>query len=153
MKVFLKLIFVFIFLFLISCVNKPVSCTEDALICPDGSSVERVLPDCDFAKCSINADEGEMCDYEENKIRKYVKKDEDSCKRVMFACEPERKPFYDECGCGCELKDNQQESEQKNFCTEEQKDIEVCSEEFQPVCGWFNDSLKCIRFPCARGAA
>jgi hypothetical protein len=30
---------------------KPVVCTQDAKVCPDGSSVGRVLPDCDFKEC------------------------------------------------------------------------------------------------------
>jgi hypothetical protein len=36
------------------CLNNvfsPVACTEDARLCPDGSSVARVLPECDFAPC------------------------------------------------------------------------------------------------------
>ncbi|MCF7846400.1 MAG: peptidylprolyl isomerase [Candidatus Peribacteraceae bacterium] len=32
-----------------------VFCTADARICPDGSAVGRVPPDCEFAPCSINA--------------------------------------------------------------------------------------------------
>jgi len=31
--------------------NIPVACTEEAKICPDGSAVGRVLPDCEFAPC------------------------------------------------------------------------------------------------------
>ncbi len=31
--------------------EKPVACTEDAKICPDGSAVGRVPPDCEFAPC------------------------------------------------------------------------------------------------------
>ena len=38
-----------------------VACTEDARVCPDGSSVSRVAPDCEFApcpnkECSVNSD-------------------------------------------------------------------------------------------------
>lgn len=32
-----------------------VFCTQDAKICPDGSSVGRVAPDCEFSPCSTNA--------------------------------------------------------------------------------------------------
>lgn len=32
-------------------VGKPVACTADAKLCPDGSSVGREGPDCQFAKC------------------------------------------------------------------------------------------------------
>ncbi len=31
--------------------QEPVACTEDARICPDGSAVGRVPPDCEFAPC------------------------------------------------------------------------------------------------------
>ena len=30
---------------------QPVACTQDALICPDGSGVGRVPPECRFAPC------------------------------------------------------------------------------------------------------
>lgn len=31
--------------------SSPVACTMEAKICPDGSSVERIGPNCEFAKC------------------------------------------------------------------------------------------------------
>jgi hypothetical protein len=31
--------------------NGPVACTADARLCPDGTAVGRVPPDCDFAPC------------------------------------------------------------------------------------------------------
>ena len=31
--------------------TKPVACPEDAKVCPDGSSVGRILPNCEFAPC------------------------------------------------------------------------------------------------------
>jgi len=34
--------------------NEPVFCTLDAKICPDGSSVGRVSPNCEFAPCPQN---------------------------------------------------------------------------------------------------
>jgi len=32
-------------------VSEPVVCTEDAKVCPDGSFVGRIAPNCEFAKC------------------------------------------------------------------------------------------------------
>ena len=32
-----------------------IFCTEDAKVCPDGSAVGRIPPDCEFAPCSSNA--------------------------------------------------------------------------------------------------
>ena len=31
--------------------HKPIACTEEAKICPDGSAVGRIGPNCEFAKC------------------------------------------------------------------------------------------------------
>jgi hypothetical protein len=31
--------------------NNPVVCTMDAKLCPDGSSVGRIGPDCEFVPC------------------------------------------------------------------------------------------------------
>jgi len=31
--------------------QKPVACTEEARICPDGSAVGRIGPNCEFAQC------------------------------------------------------------------------------------------------------
>ncbi|MCU0660518.1 MAG: hypothetical protein MUD00_02815 [Candidatus Pacebacteria bacterium] len=32
----------------------PVACTMDAKICPDGTAVGRVGPNCDFAACPVD---------------------------------------------------------------------------------------------------
>ncbi len=34
-----------------ACNSKPIACTLDAKICPDGSAVGRVGPNCEFAPC------------------------------------------------------------------------------------------------------
>jgi len=49
-KLFLSLFLIILFS---GCVqqNKPIACTEEAKICPDGSAVGRVPPDCEFAPC------------------------------------------------------------------------------------------------------
>ncbi len=35
--------------------DEPVACTADAMMCPDGSYVGRVAPDCNFAMCPVPA--------------------------------------------------------------------------------------------------
>lgn len=40
-----------VILLLSGCLQQPVACTQDALLCPDGSYVGRVPPDCEFAPC------------------------------------------------------------------------------------------------------
>ena len=36
--------------------EEPVFCTQDAMLCPDGSYVGRVAPNCEFAQCPIPKD-------------------------------------------------------------------------------------------------
>jgi len=36
------------------CYNEIVACTADAKICPDGTGVGRVPPDCEFAACPVS---------------------------------------------------------------------------------------------------
>jgi uncharacterized protein len=35
-----------------------------------------------------------------------------------------------------------------HVCTESQKNAQICTLEYMPVCGWFNESIKCIKYPC-----
>lgn len=35
--------------------DEPIACTADAMMCPDGSYVGRVAPDCKFAMCPVSA--------------------------------------------------------------------------------------------------
>jgi uncharacterized protein len=77
---------------------EPIACTAEAKLCPDGSAVGRVGPDCEFAECPTNKTTTEL---------------------------------------------------QKNYCTPESKNADVCPTLYQPVCGWFNESIKCIKYPCA----
>jgi hypothetical protein len=37
----------------------------------------------------------------------------------------------------------------KNYCSPESRQAEVCAQFYQPVCGWFNSSIQCIKYPCA----
>jgi hypothetical protein len=41
-------------------------------------------------------------------------------------------------------------TEEKFPCNSESRDVELCIEIYQPVCGWFNpEKVQCITFPCA----
>ena len=40
-------------------------------------------------------------------------------------------------------------TELKGYCTPEQKQAKACTLEYAPVCGWFDESIQCIRYPCA----
>src|SRR3990172_10840010 len=38
----------------------------------------------------------------------------------------------------------------KTFCKPEDRNAEICTEIYQPVCGWFDPAkIQCIRYPCA----
>ena len=49
--------------------EKPVACTQEAKVCPDGSAVGRTGPDCEFAPCP--AVEDETADWKTYKNEKY----------------------------------------------------------------------------------
>ncbi|MDP3881849.1 MAG: hypothetical protein Q8Q31_03145 [Nanoarchaeota archaeon] len=37
-----------------------------------------------------------------------------------------------------------------NLCYEEGRDSDFCTEQYDPVCGWFNQNIQCIKYPCAQ---
>jgi len=39
--------------------------------------------------------------------------------------------------------------ENKNYCTQESRLAEACITLYKPVCGYFNQSIQCIKAPCA----
>ncbi len=40
--------------------------------------------------------------------------------------------------------------ENKIYCTQEQRGVEICTQDYSPTCGWFNKSIKCFKYPCAQ---
>ena len=55
-----------------------------------------------------------------------------------------------ECGCNTAPKCEPNTDEGvKFYCTPEQKKAQACTLEYAPVCGWFNQDIKCIKYPCA----
>lgn len=53
MRVALILLFIISLFLIIGCadVTKPIVCTQEAKICPDGTAVGRIPPDCNFQEC------------------------------------------------------------------------------------------------------
>lgn len=37
----------------------------------------------------------------------------------------------------------------KIYCKKEQRNADGCIEIYQPVCGWSNENIKCLKYPCA----
>ncbi len=100
------LLFVFLIAFLSSCKNQGNAddvqwslnnCDGDNFICPDGSIVMRVPPDCEFEECP------EMkYDKCSDPKREYWKHDTRECPYITLKCDTGKDRFDDECGCGCE---------------------------------------------------
>jgi putative hemolysin len=76
---------------------------------------------------------------------------------VYTACTEEAKLCSDgitsvvRVGPNCEFAPCPDELE-KNYCTPESRQAEVCTLDYTPVCGWFNQDIKCIKYPCAINA-
>lgn len=87
------------------------ACTEEAKICPDGSSVGRTGPNCEFAACPTPT----------STYREYKSEDPDMCARMRFTCDG-AEMFGDETGCGC-IRPHQEAA------------VTLCSADYNPVCG------------------
>lgn len=38
---------------------------------------------------------------------------------------------------------------ESHLCTPESRKAEVCTAQYEPVCGWFSEKIKCVKYPCA----
>ncbi len=76
----------------------------------------------------------------------YIYRDPAQCEVIRFMCIQGKEPFSDEFGCGCKPAST---GKLKTYdCLEDQRG-QLCTKENTPVCGWWNESIKCIRYPCA----
>ena len=50
----------------------------------------------------------------------------------------------DECGCAMPPR-----CLQANYCLEEQREVDICTAEYAPVCGRFGRNIQCFAYPCA----
>jgi putative hemolysin len=41
----------------------------------------------------------------------------------------------------------------KTYCKPEQRNVQACTMEYGPVCGWFDSSINCLAYPCAQTAS
>lgn len=82
--------------------------------------------------------------------KKYVGNSLDECSRIKFMCETGFEYFSDDNGCGC-MKSQEVPEEKKVTvsCLEKQRKADYCTADYEPVCGWFNEDIKCIKYPCA----
>ena len=63
-----------------------------------------ILTGCEVSDQKITADPSS------DVKRLYSSNDPEECKRMLFACVPGRKAFFDDTGCGCELIENEPEN-------------------------------------------
>ena len=87
--------------FLVKNLQKPIACTQEAKICPDGSAVGRTGPNCEFSPCpdqtanwktSVPTDKGVTFRYPENLLTNYIRPQEWPPKLLIidnagFSCE------------------------------------------------------------------
>ncbi len=45
---------------------------------------------------------GAQCDYQDP-AKDYISKNPERCAVIRFACDPNEAPFFNDCGCGCEV--------------------------------------------------
>jgi hypothetical protein len=41
-------------------------------------------------------------------------------------------------------------SDGRVYCSPGQKETNFCTEEYSPVCGWFDKTIQCFKYPCAQ---
>jgi hypothetical protein len=95
------------------------ACTQEAKICPDGTAVGRDGENnCEFTPCPQTNTSEENLTY--MKLQPCV---------INFVCIRGTRAFSDEKGCGCKPETL------STTCTEEQKQAEACTMQYDPVCG------------------
>jgi|GEM_PF-4051181 len=82
--------------------NQPTACTMDAKICPDGTAVGRVAPDCEFAacpqdntgkiKCSDDSRKAEICTQDYDPVCATV-----NIQCIKAPCDPVKQNFGNKC--------------------------------------------------------
>ena len=78
--------------------------------------------------------------------KRYISQEVTKCRDLDFDCASTEKPFLDDVGCGCQGTT----AVNKNFCSAASRLAQVCTQEYAPVCGWFDQTIKCLRYPCAQ---
>lgn len=76
---------------------------------------------------------------------------------IRSICPYEARCVEGSCQVICPWDENDSEGEQKDkvegatYCTEDQRNAEICTMEYRPVCGWFdNRKIKCETYPCSK---
>ena len=86
-----------------------------------------------------------------NDSKIYIGNTEEECSTIRFVCTEGYEYFTDNLGCGCQLSNETSQSNQTTIqCSPEEREGEFCPAIYRPVCGYFNQSVQCIKEPCAQ---
>mgnify|MGYP000097224188 CR=1 FL=1 len=102
-----------------------------------------------FIGCGTGTPGGDGCDTDG---KEYVNQDPQNCERIKFKCDSYSRPFFDDCGCGCErVKERPISSYQS--CGPRQKEAANCIQIYKPVCGWSEKPSRCFSPQCRQSYA
>jgi len=132
--------------------EEPVACTMDAKVCPDGSYVGRVAPDCNFAECPV-AEFLVWYGQDYSKQEEY-RIDCEQRMGVFNGCwtdcrDEEKEDCLDVCSMVCKGPASEHMPSvplDSTFCTPESKEVEMCTMDYTPVCG--EVEVMCLTTPC-----
>ena len=122
---------------------QPVACTEEAKVCPDGSSVGRIPPDCEFAECPEVkcVEEGEYVDHPskdsfeccEDLVKESALPVDENCQPIIPEGSPGIEPGWTciNCGDGICKGDYENKCNCPEDCEEESLQSEVSAEDWQ----------------------
>ena len=88
------------------------------------------------------------CKNYSDSITRFISRDPDICNSIKIECESSRRPFSNECGCGCiDRKGSRAETTE---CAPEDRKAGICPLRTEFACGWFDPKkIQCIKAPCA----
>lgn len=84
--------------------------------------------------------------------KEYLSKDPAQCERMKFKCDSTSQPFFDSCGCGCEIK-TERALNGYMTCGPREKAADQCIQIYQPVCGWKANPSRCFSPGCKQSYA
>lgn len=111
-----------------ACEEDRVACPADARLCPDGTAVGRLPPDCRFAPCPP----APSCESKPGESKKYYARSPGDCALMQIDCTFGSKYFTDACGCGCVT--GWEESPQAQSCSPASRKVDVCTQDEMLVC-------------------
>lgn len=173
--IFLIIVAAFLLTACVPITEKPVACTMEAKLCPDGSAVGRTGPNCEFAPCP------KQNNTNENNTTTIVM-GEPGPGGITEDCMELYDPINQRNFWRCPQNTTEQTAQSSTFkeyksqnktmcmamrftcdgaeffsdesgcgCIHEHTPADsACTMDYTPVCGWFNESIQCFAYPCAQ---